>query len=887
MKKQYSSYQETIDFLNLAMTEQPQLLRAHSIGTTWEGRPIMMATISHNITDADKKPAMLYTGSIHAREWIGNELAIKFIKYILDNYKFNPQLLSTLTHNTLYIVPCLNPDGFEYSRVHFSFWRKNRRDNGDGTFGVDLNRNFDIRFKKSNETSNVTYGGPQAFSEPETSAIKAFVDEHDNITIALDYHSQGNVFFPAHKFNHEAEIEGTDLNALCANMNREIKKVTGREYGIHRGKPPFNLIHGSGREYYYAKGILAVVVEVGTKNIPDYMQNMSKSIDENIPALLYAFSEVSNYAKSAPKRVDNFTIANIGVDTLTLSWQYDSQQEVYFEIYRSETNKTACCEETRVAITQSLTFSDVQLTSGKKYFYNIRAVDSVSNIKSPFSPEIRLKTLLSADEFSRSLFPAKQEVGYVGQFTQEKNREHFANNSMFIGVSKGRGICYGVIGFSLDTFPADIVIKSAIFSLYPMNRVAAKIEKYGEWSISVLDYNSVTDICDFEQIHQATPLHTLGQTIESDKLTQGIWREWTFNGVERDLLKNCIGTGKILFRIQGPTQLPIGNDSQIMQFDIGYGRFGGGIHYRPNLEITYSPPTKELQLLPADLNTICQQKIMQGELKSGFDEQGNIVYGQMAFTSEQLPDPNQTVITDAYLLMHNKNSLNTQKDIRFTIELAELKDIDYSSIKKRQKIEFIGYEVSNAQLKQNSKHHFIFDSYCRQELERLHDENKPFYFIIRATSICNEQDVLIDWYSDGDEKAAKLIIKYTTRLRNAPPAPTELRAGIENGLVKLSWKNPVSEHFVGSYVVRNRFHSPKSPFDGVKLYAGQDEYTYDNFGNGNIPKYYSVFSFDNVPNYSSATTLYYQLNEIISINEGDDDYNALLAEYGLDEGDKD
>jgi len=43
------------------------------------------------------------------------------------------------------------------------------------------------------------------------------------------------------------------------------------------------LISGSGREYYYSKGIIATVVEVGTRNIPDYMQNMSESINENIP----------------------------------------------------------------------------------------------------------------------------------------------------------------------------------------------------------------------------------------------------------------------------------------------------------------------------------------------------------------------------------------------------------------------------------------------------------------------------------------------------------------------------------------------------------------------------------------------------------------------------
>jgi carboxypeptidase T len=888
MKKQYASYQETIDFLKQVVGEYPHLIRIQSLGETWEKRPIMMATISQDVAYADLKPAILYTGSIHAREWIGNELALKFIRYVIDNYKFNPKLLSALTRSTLYIVPCLNPDGFEYSRTHFSLWRKNRRKNNDGSFGVDLNRNFDVRFKRGSTPSLNTYSGPEPFSEPETTAIKHFVDQHANITIALDYHSQGNVFFPAHKFNHESEIESTDINMLCANMNREIKKVTGREYGIHRGKPPFNLIHGSGREYYYSKGIIATVVEVGTRNIPDYMQNMSQCIDENIPALLYAFGEVNNYADNAPSRPKEFTTREINADSVMLHWQYNDDSDVYFEIYRSDLNKIAASEETLVAITRSHCFTDIQLNSGQQYFYNIRAVDRIRHVKSPFSPEIRVKTKLANDEFSRSLFPANKDVGYLGQFTLDKNRDHFGHNSMFIGVSSERGICYGVVEFSLENIPVDIRIKSAVFSLYPMNRVAAKIEKYGEWSISMLNATEITDITDFEQIHQAKPIHTLGQTIEADKLTQGMWREWRFNGIERGLLRKQIRAGKILFRIQGPTRLPLGNDSQIMQFDIGYGRFGGGVHYRPNLDIIYTPTPKELSLQPAELNSISNDSIEAGCLKSGFDVDGNIVYGQMTFTLECLPAPDNTVITEAFLLLHNKNSLTTLKDIRFTIELAELKDLDYISVKKRVKIEFIGYEVSNQELKAKTEHHFIFDRYCRQELERLHHQNKPFNFIIRATAASHEHNALVDWFEEGSHNEARLVIKYIERRKSLLPSPTELKTRIENGMVKLTWKNPKELSFAGCYVVRNCFHEPKSAFDGVKLYAGKDEYTYDNFGNVNIAKYYSVFSYDDVPNYSIAASVFYKVDTVISITETEEaDDIALLDEYGIEDVDKD
>lgn len=867
MKKQYTSYPQTVEYLEKVMGEHPHLIRLQSIGTTWEGRPIMLVTVSLDVEFADNKPALLYTGTIHAREWIGNELGIKLIEHIIDNYRSDPTLKQILTRNTLYMVPCLNPDGFEYSRTHFSFWRKNRRDNGDGTFGVDLNRNFAVRFKRAADTSLNTYSGPEAFSEPETAAIRDFVLSHTNITIALDYHSQGNVFFPAHKFNHESEIEGTDLNILCANMNKEIHKVTGRKYGIHRGKPPANLIHGSGREYYYSLGILASVVEVGTRNIPDYLTNMSQSVDENIPAVKYALSEAINYSRSAPARVDNFTVSEVDVYTVTLSWESAVSDDIYFEIYRAESVKSPCTEANLIARTRQLTFTDVQLKSGHKYYYNIRAVDRISGIKSPFSPEIKLRTKLSSDEYFRGLFPARQNVGYVGQYTIEKNRDHFGYNSLFVGVNKRRGICYGVIEFNLDSLPEGARIKAARFSLYPMNRVNAKVENFGEWTVSVLDGDEIADITDFNQIHQATPVQTFGQSVASDKLTQGIWSEWVLNVAERHIIKRSINGGRLLLRIEGPKKLPVGADSQMMQFDIGYGKFGAGIHYRPNMELIYTLPTHRLELKPNALHTIYRDQVINGELRSGFDEQGEIVYGQMAFMPENLPPPDRTVITEAYLVMQSKSAMDTHKDIRFTIELAGLEALDYSSVKARQKIEFIGYEVSNAQLKERNTHHFIFDSFCKTHLEALYADNQPFHFIIRATASSPQHNALVDWHNESSSLVCQLVIKYIQRRKTTLPAPAEFDATVENKQVKLTWKNPEHDDFVGSFVVRNRFHPPKSPLDGVKLYAGPDNYTYDNFGNPNIAKFYSVFSYDDVPNYSAPVSLSYSSSEVIPLED--------------------
>ncbi len=856
MKQQYKSYQQTCEFLAECVKKYPDIIKIESIGKTWEDRDILLATISLNVENANLKPAMLYTGTVHAREWIGNELAVSFIDFLLSNYSSNPKVLKTLTKNTLYIVPCLNPDGFEYSRTHFSFWRKNRRNNGDGTYGVDLNRNFSIGYQKSKDTASNVYSGPKPFSEPETTAMKAFVDSRENITIALDYHSQGNVFFPAHKFNHESEIEGTDLNTICANMNYEIHKVTGRKYGIHRGKPPTKLISGSGREYYYSKGIIAVVVEVGTRNIPDFMQNMKESIDENIPALLRTLGEAQNYASNAPLRAQNFHIESVTSSEVTLSWDYECHKDMYFQIFRNTENKESCNESNLICETYNNTFTDIQLQSGTGYYYYIRAVNNLTRVKSPFAPKTKVKTILEADEFSKTIFPAPKEVGYVASKLLETNRKHFGLNSLFIGVNETKGISYGVMQFNLEGIPKDAIIKDVKISLYPLNRVNAKIEKFGEWSISFIDQDSVAELSDYQQVHNAKIIETLGQTIPSEQLTQGKWSHWNFNETEKDILSTQLKNGKLLFKITGPTTLPEGRDSQMMMFDLGYGNYGGGMHYRPNIDIKYTIPSQEIVIETANVVSICQGEINKENLICGFDQNNNKIYGLMEFNLDTLPDAKQTIITDCYLQIKNKSSTKTKQDIRYNVEFVDIDDTEYETIQNRDRIEFIGYEVSRADLQKNKTHKFIFDYYSRLALEDVHKSDKNAKFIIKPTS-SDIKNHIVDWYANDSKNSVKLVVKYINRRKEAVAQVSNIKISTEKMQVKLTWDNPEDEDFRGVYVVRNRFHPPKNHLDGDKIYAGRDSYTYDDFGNTNIDKYYAVFTYDNVPNYSEPVIVEY------------------------------
>jgi hypothetical protein len=229
----------------------------------------------------------------------------------------------------------------------------------------------------------------------------------------------------------------------------------------------------------------------------------------------------------------------------------------------------------------------------------------------------------------------------------------------------------------------------------------------------------------------------------------------------------------------------------------------------------------------------------------------------MSFDLSSLPDPDDTVITDAWIEIHNTSTVKKKIDIRYNVEFVDLEEFSYQDIKDRDRIEFIGYEVSSAELGVKKEHNFVFDYYSRLALEEKQREGQEAKFIVRPTTVLS-RDHTISWANSG-KKSAKLKIKYIKRRKYSFPAPLNVKTTIENKLIKISWDKVESDDLVRYYVVRNRWHAPRNPFDGVKLYAGTDNYTFDNFGSTKMDKYFAVFTYDNVPNYSNPAIIEYKV----------------------------
>ena len=161
----------------------PGLTKLVVLGETVNGQEILALKVTKDATKLKdgKRPAVLYASAQHAREWITPEMTRRLMHYYLDNYGSDPEITEIVDTTELWFIPVLNPDGYDFTHTDERLWRKNLRDNnGDGVItvgdGVDLNRNFAVKWGYDNEGSSPdpasdTYRGPEPNSEPETQAL--------------------------------------------------------------------------------------------------------------------------------------------------------------------------------------------------------------------------------------------------------------------------------------------------------------------------------------------------------------------------------------------------------------------------------------------------------------------------------------------------------------------------------------------------------------------------------------------------------------------------------------------------------------------------------------------------------------------------------------------
>jgi hypothetical protein len=296
--QKYHTSNETIAILQDLQSAYPALMRAYVIGYSFEGRQIWVAEITNQLTGpALTKPAMLYVGPHHGNEVIGKEIALYFIWYLLTNYGVNGNVSRILDRKTVYVIPCVNVDGNDWTlkgldqRVNsrpldddddgrldedpgedldgdgkitnMRKWNQTANDwdyftegidndldglyNEDWTGGVDLNRNYPIGWL------NYSGHGQYPFSEPETATVRDFVSSHPNIATAYETHSGATCLIYPWAYTGSP----TPDNQLYLALRAKYEGLTGYMYHFIGG------CHGTSDDWVY-----------GTQSVIDFTMEL-------------------------------------------------------------------------------------------------------------------------------------------------------------------------------------------------------------------------------------------------------------------------------------------------------------------------------------------------------------------------------------------------------------------------------------------------------------------------------------------------------------------------------------------------------------------------------------------------------------------------------------
>ena len=196
------------------------------------------------------RQSALMVGATHGLESITSALLMMFAEELMEALENRTQICGVDPRRVqesrgLIIVPMLNPDGVEIAQHgargclhlakriydlcdgHFERWQANAR-------GVDLNHNFDAGFQdgKALEPQNGIYGpgptrfgGKAPFSEPETAALRDYVQKQDFCNVYA-FHSQGEEIYC--DYNGRIPEHGLEMARILAKVSGyAVEKVEG------------------------------------------------------------------------------------------------------------------------------------------------------------------------------------------------------------------------------------------------------------------------------------------------------------------------------------------------------------------------------------------------------------------------------------------------------------------------------------------------------------------------------------------------------------------------------------------------------------------------------------------------------------------------------------
>ena len=191
-------------------------------GRSREGRPLRAL----QLRGAPGRPRLLCSANIHGVEYIAGRVVLGLAHRIADS---DPELQRLRARAELWLIPCLNPDG--YARTWATGGAGRLAELRANAAGVDLNRNFPrpggaapsrLPGAGSDRPGDATYRGPHPLSEPETAALdRLFAAQRFHASVNL--HSFMGTVIPARVTDRDAYASYRELARVLAHAQPHVR----------------------------------------------------------------------------------------------------------------------------------------------------------------------------------------------------------------------------------------------------------------------------------------------------------------------------------------------------------------------------------------------------------------------------------------------------------------------------------------------------------------------------------------------------------------------------------------------------------------------------------------------------------------------------------------
>ena len=268
--------------------------KSFSIGKSVLGRKIPVLSLGKT------GGSTLFVGATHGSEWLTTLVLLRFFDEVCEAFEHGEKLFginigTAIFKRGLAVVPVLNPDGTEIclngkagaktsgayverlSKGDYIHWNANAK-------GVDINHNFGAGWEELRNLEREAgifgpapgkYGGPKAFSEPETRAICGFCSTFDAKRL-YSFHSQGEEVYWYY---------GRRTPIISRDMANEFALACGYKTAFPSGTAVF----GGLKDWYIEKfGRPGFTVEIGKGKNPLPLSDFDEIYEKLKPALIKA-----------------------------------------------------------------------------------------------------------------------------------------------------------------------------------------------------------------------------------------------------------------------------------------------------------------------------------------------------------------------------------------------------------------------------------------------------------------------------------------------------------------------------------------------------------------------------------------------------------------------